>query len=658
MQLFKNQLRALNIIDSHEKGILKQICGSGKSLIYKTAAKKVKRTIIFVPRKILVEQFYQDYFQGDEDFEVVKINSDQRRLSQQESSFWDQFHDRVPSLGKPMVAIVNYQSMRRLMDKVGAGNETPLIDLIFYDEAHSIKQDGIFMKSFLSDDLISRKNFFFTATPSATMLERPLVFGEILDTYEFSEAVNDGIIKTFTTHIECLNQKENKRSKDPLLWSIGQFILRQGLRRVIIYTNSVKENRKRRISVDSEEPVDVIEEAEDGDEEEEEEIEDVSKSPYQQQTERVRASMALNTFRNEAMKTLPRGIKVDYITAKTSLEQRQQIFKRFRDEQDNTTRVIVSCRTISEGVDLTSTQAVLLLDSRSNVITTTQRILRCTRLTKKERDDKDWKPAIVLIPLADYSVESFHKDTHFRKWLDQFAHGLQCEFQQNEIDETNIDPAQLFPLKLEVGNNVDDIAYDPEERKWDSLRDRTAEYLQGQLGNRFSTADIWNCEKAIFDYTCKAAPLHDPPFARNWDSPLFPQTYKRRARTVAYNLKKQPNKVVVNLYDFASHYTNREMNEDQYILFDIKEREAMKYHPNISADQFMREGWKASQNSKEKAPRSGIACKRGCIRDRKQHPEDEDFGWRVTYTQMQTRSADEPMTCYYTCGDCRAHWKG
>jgi DNA-directed RNA polymerase subunit M/transcription elongation factor TFIIS len=30
---------------------------------------------------------------------------------------------------------------------------------------------------------------------------------------------------------------------------------------------------------------------------------------------------------------------------------------------------------------------------------------------------------------------------------------------------------------------------------------------------------------------------------------------------------------------------------------------------------------------------------------------------KTTYYQMQTRSADEPMTTYVTCMDCDAKWK-
>ena len=31
--------------------------------------------------------------------------------------------------------------------------------------------------------------------------------------------------------------------------------------------------------------------------------------------------------------------------------------------------------------------------------------------------------------------------------------------------------------------------------------------------------------------------------------------------------------------------------------------------------------------------------------------------WRTTYYQMQTRSADEPMTTFVTCHDCDTRWK-
>lgn len=30
---------------------------------------------------------------------------------------------------------------------------------------------------------------------------------------------------------------------------------------------------------------------------------------------------------------------------------------------------------------------------------------------------------------------------------------------------------------------------------------------------------------------------------------------------------------------------------------------------------------------------------------------------KTTYTQKQTRSADEPMTTFVTCGNCKNRWK-
>ncbi|GMH19367.1 hypothetical protein Nepgr_021208 [Nepenthes gracilis] len=31
--------------------------------------------------------------------------------------------------------------------------------------------------------------------------------------------------------------------------------------------------------------------------------------------------------------------------------------------------------------------------------------------------------------------------------------------------------------------------------------------------------------------------------------------------------------------------------------------------------------------------------------------------WKCTYYQLQTRSADEPMTIFVTCVNCNNHWK-
>ena len=49
-------------------------------------------------------------------------------------------------------------------------------------------------------------------------------------------------------------------------------------------------------------------------------------------------------------------------------------------------------------------------------------------------------------------------------------------------------------------------------------------------------------------------------------------------------------------------------------------------------------------NEEEKATTDMFQCSRCCER-------------KCTYYQMQTRSADEPMTTYVTCVKCNKHWK-
>lgn len=647
MELFRNQKRALEIIHTADHGIFQHICGSGKSLIYKTAARRVDRTLILVPRKVLVEQFYQDYFVDDDTFDVIKINSDQKKLNGLEAGFWSRFKVSKPE--KPLVALVNYQSLNRLLDGLGDDGKY-LFDLVFADEAHHVNGDGRMMNRLIQGKSLGKKTFFFTATPNEVMLTRSDIFGPILDIYTFAEAVKDGIVKTFTTHIECLDQNPDSKNT-PLLWSIGQFILKQGLTRVVVYVNSIQEGRKnskRPLPADDEDDFQDLQ-----DEEEDEAVEDLKKTKTQKRSEQVRASMALNTFQKEALKTLPRGIKVDYITAKTSLDQRYHMFRKFRDEEDKSVRVIVSCKTISEGVDLSSTDAVILLDSRSNNITTTQRILRCTRLTRKERSEGTWKPAVVLIPIANYSVQAYRQDDRFREWLDQFAQGLKCRFKrEEELDEDN----SSFPLPLLVGDNVDDIPYDPRERTDDPIREKVATFLQSQIPD-MNSSDAWTLERGIFDFTCQMSNIHTPAYSRNWDSPYFVRIYKNRTRSVAADLKLLwKTRGELDLYKFSAQFTKREMNDEYHAFFEMKEKEALESNANASVKQFMQHGWKEKQQKQSRKYRTGIKCNKCLASPSKE--EDLDYGYQVECTQLQIRSSDESATNFYYCPSCGSRWKG
>ena len=606
MQLYQHQLKALALIKEALFGILQMTCGSGKSAIYKEAAREVRTALIMVPRKILVDQLYDDYFKDEPNMDVLKLNSDHRTQApaksasseidgrarkrrkltarqmnaEKETNFLQ--YMKSATVTKPFVVIANYQSVRRLAELM----QDQLFDISFFDEGHNVllksapgdrdsetedeaddepcessDEDGDNAededkcitvssapqpkKKRIEGDRMetlrqfkglngfpSAKYFFCTATTTEMMLQHPNIYGKVLINFSYNDAVKEGIVKKFKLHVECLKTDENEDTpakKDvPFLWSIGQFIMHQNLRRVIVYTNRIRDTTKH---------------------------------------ESLRTSMALETFREqERAFHLPRKIRVDYITHHTTLDQRQRIFRTFRNTKDSQFRMIVSCRTISEGVDLTSADGIILLDSRSNNITTTQRILRCTRLTKDERRHGMWDDATVLIPLLHHSISSFNENRDLNEWLDRFVTSLNCQTAAITSSDTsspsgpNTDDHIQIPIV--VGNDIDSIPYDPNECTKDPKRENVKKLLCMKMPN-LSEDHVDDVERGIFHFVVDES--RHKGFARNWDDSRFSKSYLTRSMLIIASLKRKPSlQEHPDLYHMARYWTREQLEPSLY----------------------------------------------------------------------------------------------
>jgi transcription elongation factor S-II len=140
-----------------------------------------------------------------------------------------------------------------------------------------------------------------------------------------------------------------------------------------------------------------------------------------------------------------------------------------------------------------------------------------------------------------------------------------------------------------------------------------------------------NLEKGIYNYSLKEAASRR--VVKKWDNPYFVQIYIDRVRTIMFNLTTNSSL----LKDIAegntktqqvAFMTHQELKPERWIkLIEEKiKRDKCKYETQIEA---------ATDSFK---------C-------RKCHSN------KCTYYQMQTRSADEPMTTFVTCIDCGNRWK-
>jgi transcription elongation factor S-II len=139
-----------------------------------------------------------------------------------------------------------------------------------------------------------------------------------------------------------------------------------------------------------------------------------------------------------------------------------------------------------------------------------------------------------------------------------------------------------------------------------------------------------NIEKGIFNWTIQHASKNN--IVKKWSNPFFITLYIDRLRSVYINLKKPDVSSAVTSGNikpqelaFMSH---QEICPDKWkqLIEDKKVRDKQKYEPNIEAST------------------DNFTCNKCKSK-------------KCTYYQLQTRSADEPMTTFVTCLECGKRWK-
>lgn len=134
-----------------------------------------------------------------------------------------------------------------------------------------------------------------------------------------------------------------------------------------------------------------------------------------------------------------------------------------------------------------------------------------------------------------------------------------------------------------------------------------------------------NVEKSIFNYAVNT--IENP----EWSNPLFRKAYVHKFMMISSNLTHTPGLIQRILsneipYDILSYMTHEELYPE---LWD-------KNYKLINHDMILYVG--------EKNNSGAFKCGK-CKKN------------NTTYHQLQTRSADEPMTTFVQCLDCGKRWK-
>ena len=148
--------------------------------------------------------------------------------------------------------------------------------------------------------------------------------------------------------------------------------------------------------------------------------------------------------------------------------------------------------------------------------------------------------------------------------------------------------------------------------------------------------EIRTLEKGIFEASFQYAQKQY--IARNWKTPAFREVYRQILRSVLSNL--HPSSPVKNTRLYMR------VQEGEFTLYEIPFMTSYEMFPEkwfALKDKLLQREQKILEGNKSRAT-DQFKCRRCQKRE-------------CTYYELQTRSADEPMTIFITCLNCGKEWR-
>jgi DNA-directed RNA polymerase subunit M/transcription elongation factor TFIIS len=156
------------------------------------------------------------------------------------------------------------------------------------------------------------------------------------------------------------------------------------------------------------------------------------------------------------------------------------------------------------------------------------------------------------------------------------------------------------------------------------------------LDDKFSKEDIRSLEQGVYEAAYNYAQKNY--VARSWKSPVFIEIYRQIVRSVMSNI--HPDSPVKN-----PRLLNRVL-DGEFKLNEIPNMNAYDMFPEKwfeLKDKLLQREQKILEGNKSRAT-DQFKCRRCNKRE-------------CTYYELQTRSADEPMTCFISCLNCGKEWR-
>ena len=212
---------------------------------------------------------------------------------------------------------------------------------------------------------------------------------------------------------------------------------------------------------------------------------------------------------------------------------------------------------------------------------------------------------------------------------------------QSYISEEEVEIVVKKEKKKKLPITINQVSIHPDKQlnetsEKNKLRNHVLNSLEKLFAKDFTKDEINNLEQEIY-----ISALHNANvkyIIKDWSIKLFEQLYMSNLRKITSNLHSHS---YVKNTELIQRYKNKEVTfkdisqMDHYTLFESKWKERIEHQKNIEMRQL--EGNKSMATEQ-------FLCTR-C------------FKRECTYYEMQTRSADEPMTIFINCLNCGKNWR-
>ena len=216
------------------------------------------------------------------------------------------------------------------------------------------------------------------------------------------------------------------------------------------------------------------------------------------------------------------------------------------------------------------------------------------------------------------------------------------EFQEVYEDEEEVVEVKKERKKKNLSQTVQISKYVHPDKQLDEnsskneIRLNSVKVIKKLFDTTFSEEECETLENEIYKKSLLSAMnLH---IIRDWSIELYKELYKSIARKIIGNLSSNSyiqNKELLNKYKAKEVTFNEICSMNHYSLFETKWKELIEHQKLIEKRQL--EGNKSMATDQ-------FFCTR-C------------FKRECTYYEMQTRSADEPMTIFINCLSCGKNWR-